>query len=360
MKQIINLYKDVVIQIATPYSVGTGFCLADHGIIITNNHVVQGNREVVIEGRAIPRCVTEVIYTDEKHDLAFLQLHENSNIPNITLYTEEEINEGEDVIAIGHPFGLKYTATQGIVSNATHYHNDLNYYLHDAAINPGNSGGPLLNHEGKVIGVNTFIIKDGQNMGFSLPSSYLNTTIKKFLLLQKNYASRCTSCESIVSAQTIDGTYCPNCGTTIILPTQVDIYEPVGVRRTIEGLLVHLGYNVTLARIGPSAWEVRRGSATIHILYKEDEGLVFGSAVLCGLPQENIKPLYEYLLRENFKIEGLNLGVNGQDVTLNLLVFDRYLHLNTATQLFQSLFEKADYYDNVLVEEYGALWKKEK
>jgi serine protease Do len=358
MREIINLYKDIVIQIATPYSIGTGFYLKNPNLIVTNYHVVEGNKEVVIEGRAFEKQLVKVVYIDKKFDLAFLEPSEALPIQGVVLNLNETLQEGEAVVAIGHPFGLKYTATQGILSNVNHKHNDLTYYQHDAAINPGNSGGPLVNQAGEVIGINTFIIKDGQNLGFSLPASYLHSSINDFLKGERMEGCRCDSCLNIVFANTIEDGYCSNCGTKVQLPSVVEIYEPIGVRRSIEHILKELNYDVALARTGPSAWEIRRGTAKVTLLYLEDEGIISGHAVLCHLPKENIKPIYEYLLRENFTVEGMSFGVSGQEIVLSLFIYDRYFHSETALMLFNNLFEKADYYDNMLVETFGAQWLK--
>jgi serine protease Do len=361
MKQVINTYKDIVIQIATPFSVGTGFYLKENNLIVTNNHVVEGNLEVVIEGRAFGKRLVKVIYTDKKHDLAFLEPTEELPVVEIKLSENDALSEGDEVVAIGHPFGLKYTATQGIISNVSHPHNDLVYYQHDAAINPGNSGGPLVNGEGEVVGVNTFIIRDGQNLGFSLPASYIKASISDFLQGERKIATRCSACLNIVFENTLDGKYCSNCGTIVTMPNEVEIYQPIGVCRTVEDILRQMDYNVALARMGSNAWEIQRGSAKINLYYLENAGInggiISGHAVLCHLPKENIKPIYEYLLRENFYIQGMTLSVNEQEIVLSLLIYDRYLNVETAISQFQLLFEKADYYDNILVEQYGALWK---
>ena len=93
------------------------------------------------------------------------------------------------------------------------------------------------------------------------------------------------------------------------------------------------------------------------ICYHDKSGLISADTVLCELPKQNIKPLYEYLLRENFSNEGMTLSLNGQDIVLSLLIFDRYLNEDTGKEMLAKLFEKADFYDNLLVEKYGAVWK---
>lgn len=359
MKKVIDLYRDVVIQIATPYSTGTGFYLNDHNLIVTNEHVIRGNSEVVVDGGSLNKSLVKVLYIDPKYDLAFLEIPEGIEMPGVELGKEDNVTEGDQILAIGHPFGLKYTATQGIISNTMHEQNDINYIQHDAALNPGNSGGPLVDAQGYVVGVNTFIIKDGNNIGFSLPVNYLAETIKEFKTLDGVTAVRCDSCSNMVSESTIDSGYCPHCGAKVNLPSDVDVYEPVGVAKTIEEMLARSDHPVQLSRRGPNNWEIQEGSAKISISYYEKTGLITGDAYLCLLPKKNIKPLYEYLLHQNYEVEGLNFSIKGQDIILSLLIYDRYLNVDTGLQLFKHLFERADYYDNILVEKYGALWKHE-
>ncbi len=361
MKEIIELYRDVVIQIATPYSKGTGFYVKAHNLIITNEHVVRGNREVVIDSSRFERQLAEVLFVDAMHDLAFLSVPKVVEIPSITLGGIKTVKEGDYAIAIGHPFGLKYTTTKGIISSTQHQQNDITYLQHDAALNPGNSGGPLLNLTGEVIGVNTFMIRDGENIGFSLPVSYLKETIGSYLKGQGKSGARCLACSNMVFDTGKAQKYCPHCGAKLTLPAYEEDYEPLGVSKTIEELLSETGHDVKLSRRGPNNWEIHQGSAKINITYHEKTGLIIGDAFLCNLPKENIGPLYEYLLKQNYLIEGLTFSVNpkGHDIILSLLIYDRYLNVDTGIQLFKHLFEKADHYDDILVDEFGAIWKQE-
>ena len=361
MKEIIELFRNVVIQIATPYNKGTGFYMKTANLIITNEHIVRGNKAVIIEGNQLDRQMTEVLFVDAKHDLAFLKVPENAAMPAVEFGNATAVKEGDQVMAIGHPFGLKYTTTQGIVSSTFQRQNDLTYFQHDAALNPGNSGGPLLDKMGTIIGVNTFVIRDGDNIGFSLPINYLKDTIAAFQRGNGQISARCTSCANIVFENKLEQDYCPHCGAKITLPSEEEDYEPVGISKTIEELLRETGHDVNLSRRASNNWEIHHGSAKINITYHEKTGLIIGDAFLCNLPKDNIKSLYEYLLKQNYQIEGLTFSVNpnGQDIILSLLIYDRYLNLETGIQLFKHLFEKADYFDNILVEQYGAIWKKE-
>lgn len=362
MQHQLEIFKGAVVQIATPFGTGTGFYLQKPNLIVTNHHVVDDSREVVIEGVGVKRQIVAVLFTDERYDLAFLDAPaEAQQLPTIGLGKSQTILEGDLVLAVGHPFELKYTFTQGIVSNPRHVLNNLYYIQHDAAINPGNSGGPLFNNRGEVVGVNTAIILNANTIGFSLASQHLEDEIEEFLNGGRKIGTRCPSCSTFVFEDTIQqNDYCPSCGAKVKLPSQIEDYKPEGFSHTIEKLLERNGYDVRLLRQSTCSWEVRKGSAKIDITYHErSNGLIMCDAVLCSLPRQNITPIYEYLLRQNNLNENITFSVQGQDIILSLLIFDRYLQEDIAAKLLADLFEKADFYDNILVEQYGALWKTE-
>lgn len=360
MNDFIDTYRDVIVQIATPQSTGTGFYLKEPNLIVTNNHVVEGNRAVVIEGARFKKQLAQVRYTDRKYDLAFLQPpHDAGELPVIRLAEGKVLRERDPVTAIGHPFGLKFSVKSGIVSGAREIMNDIPYLHVDAALNPGNSGGPLVDNEGDVVGVNTFIIRNGDNVGFSLPVNFLQQSLSDFTRAGSDNACRCTSCLNVVTEKTVENGFCAYCGSRVQLPGSVEEYIPTGVPRTIESIVAQTGQDVALSRSGPNAWEIKHGTARIQVTYHAESGLMSADAVLCQLPKENIKPLYEYLLRQNHEIESFTLSLHGQDIVLSLLIFDRHLNPETGMTLLQNLFEKADHYDNILVEQYGATWKVE-
>jgi serine protease Do len=359
MSDFVETYRDVIVQIATPNSTGTGFYLKDRNVIVTNHHVIEGNRSVIIEGAQFPKQMTQVYFTDQKYDLAFLAGPQNAgDLPAIRLGIGKEIREGEAVMAIGHPFGLKFAIKKGIVSNTSEVMNGIPYLHIDAALNPGNSGGPLVGMEGDVLGINTFVMRNGDNTGFSLPVQFLQTALDDFFSAHSDNAARCPACLNVVTTEQVQQERCTHCGNKVELPAQVEEYIATGVPKTIEFLIKETGHPVNLSRSGPNAWEIKQGSATIMITYHEKTGLISADAILCALPKEQIKPLYEYLLRENYKNEGITLSVHEQDIVLSLLIFDRYLNEETGRTMLSTLFEKADYYDNILVEQYGAIWKQ--
>lgn len=356
-QQIIEQYQNAIIQIATGGGTGTGFYLKEYDLIVTNDHVVADSPEVTIVGKSFDKTLTRVWYTDRKHDLAFLQAPQNIALPEIRLGTYEHLKDGDAVVAIGHPYGLNYTATQGVISKVDRIREGLKYIQIDAAINPGNSGGPLVNMNGEVIGVNSFIIRGGDNLGFALPVNYLREALQLYSPSKGQTSTRCFSCSYLVTGNNIDsGKYCPSCGTEVKLPEipEKEI-EPVGAAKTIEEVLRALGKDVKLAREGANNWSVKEGSAKIKISYNPENYFIAGDAYLCQMPADaaKIKPLYQFLLQENYLTNGLVLSCVKQNIVLSSIIYDLDLTKEGGTDIFRTLFQKADYYDDYLKTQYG-------
>jgi serine protease Do len=356
-KRIIDKYQPVVIQIASNDGNGTGFYVKDYDLIITNDHVVEGQGEVTIAGKTFDKQLSKVWYIDAKHDLAFIDPPKGVDLPGISLGDYREMKDGDLVLAIGHPFGLNYSATQGVISKVDRIRDGLKYIQIDAAINPGNSGGPLVNIEGKVVGVNSFIIRGGDNLGFALPVNYLQEALDMYLPYKGEVSTRCHSCGFLVTPSNIDSTkFCPSCGTEIKLPQLPETdFEPIGAAKIVESILTAIGKDVRLAREGINHWSVKEGSARIKIVYNPSNFFISGDAYLCQLPanSEKIKPLYKYLLEENFKIDGMVLSCVKQDIVLSCLLYDQDLKEEAGIETFRNLFQRADQYDACLKAEFG-------
>lgn len=153
-------------------SLGSGFVLNEDGFIVTNNHVVAKADEIIITFVDETEMRAQIIGRDPKTDLALLKLQGEKKVKPVLLGNSSEMNAGDIVVAIGNPFGLSYSVTQGIIS-AKERSIGLGPYddfiQTDASINPGNSGGPLLNLYGEVVGINTAIHASGQGIGFATP-----------------------------------------------------------------------------------------------------------------------------------------------------------------------------------------------
>jgi serine protease Do len=356
-QQIIEQYQKAIIQIATGSGTGTGFYVKEFDLIVTNAHVVAEEAEVTIAGKAFDKALSRVWYTDRKHDLAFLQPPTGVELPTLQLGRYEQMKDGDTVVAIGHPYGLNYTATQGVISKVDRIRDGLKFIQIDAAINPGNSGGPLVNMNGEIIGVNSFIIRGGDNLGFALPVSYLRDALQMYLPSKGQASTRCFSCDYLVTATNIDSKkYCPSCGTEVKLPEVPEKeVEPVGAAKTIEDILKELGKDVRLARDGQNTWSVKEGSAKIKITYNPENYFVAGDAYLCQMPSDGakIKPLYKFLLEENFRTQGLVLSCVKQNIVLSCIMYDLDMTKENGSGAFRNLFQKADYYDDFLKHEYA-------
>lgn len=162
---------------------GSGFIISEDGEIVTNHHVVNGAERVVVklaDGRSMDATV---IGSDPMTDIALLKVEAEETLPAVVFGTSAEMRAGDEVVAVGSPFGLGGTVTSGIISaTSRNIHSGPydDFIQTDAAINRGNSGGPLFNNEGEVIGVNTAIFSpDGGSVGigFAVPSDLVQTIV---------------------------------------------------------------------------------------------------------------------------------------------------------------------------------------
>jgi S1-C subfamily serine protease len=178
--QSINPYK---LQDRVSRVVGSGFIFDREGLILTNSHVAFGRQTLYVsmdDGRVLP---AKLIGADPIFDIAVIQISkpEHGTLPTAILGDSDKVRIGEEVIAIGNPLGLDQTVTRGIVSGLNRILPETPLSLTepliqtDAPINPGNSGGPLLNRCGQVIGINSAIIPNAQNIGFAIPSNLLKS-----------------------------------------------------------------------------------------------------------------------------------------------------------------------------------------
>jgi len=168
---------------------GSGVIVRGDGIILTNNHIVENTRDLKItlhDGREFD---VDVIGTDPETDLAVMRLRENvPDLEPLPFGDSDKLRLGEDVIAIGNPFGLGHTVTKGIVSalgrSGLGRLSYENFIQTDAAINPGNSGGALINLRGELVGINTMIVTVSggyQGIGFAIPSNMAKGIMEKLI-----------------------------------------------------------------------------------------------------------------------------------------------------------------------------------
>ena len=169
-------------------ALGSGFIIDKKGIIVTNNHVIQGAEDIFVSVNGSEEYKAKVIGKDPYMDLAVLQIESNDEFIPVAFGDSDKARVGDWVIAIGNPFGFGGTVTSGIISARNR---DIGFTRYDdliqtdASINQGNSGGPLFNLNGEVVGINTAIIAPGSSgsigIGFAIPSNPASKVISQLL-----------------------------------------------------------------------------------------------------------------------------------------------------------------------------------
>jgi len=160
----------------TMHGLGSGVIITKDGYILTNNHVVDGAKDLKVTLEDGHEYKGKVIGRDEKTDLAVIKI-DAKNLPSVPMADSDKVQVGDVVLAIGNPFGVGQTVTKGIVSAKDRGNMGIeayeNFIQTDAAINPGNSGGALVDIQGRLIGINTAILSrsgGSQGVGFAIPS----------------------------------------------------------------------------------------------------------------------------------------------------------------------------------------------
>ncbi|WP_250657279.1 DegQ family serine endoprotease [Alkalimarinus coralli] len=174
-------------------SMGSGFIVSEDGLVLTNNHVIDGADEIIVRLNDRRELPAKLIGADARSDLAVLKI-EAEDLPVVKIGKSKDLKVGEWVFAIGSPFGFDYTVTAGIVSaigRTLPSENYVPFIQTDVAINPGNSGGPLFNLDGEVVGINSQIYtRSGGFMGvsFAIPVDVAMEVVDQ--LQQKGYVAR--------------------------------------------------------------------------------------------------------------------------------------------------------------------------
>ncbi|GLK71821.1 DegQ family serine endoprotease [Ancylobacter dichloromethanicus] len=170
-------------------SLGSGVLVDPSGIVVTNNHVIDGADEIRLSLADKREFDAEVVLRDPRTDIAILRIKDGKgDFPSATLGSSDDLQVGDIVLAIGNPFGVGQTVTQGIVSALARTQRgitDYGFFIQtDAAINPGNSGGALVDGAGRVVGINTAIFSrsgGSQGIGFAIPADMVRVVLQSAL-----------------------------------------------------------------------------------------------------------------------------------------------------------------------------------
>ena len=166
-------------------SLGSGVMVDSSGLVVTNNHVIEGADQVKVSLADKREFEAEIVLKDSRSDLAVLRLKDvREKFPTLDFANSDELQVGDVVIAIGNPFGVGQTVTHGIISALARTQvgiTDYQFFIQtDAAINPGNSGGALVDMTGKLAGINTAIFSrsgGSQGIGFAIPANMVRVVV---------------------------------------------------------------------------------------------------------------------------------------------------------------------------------------
>jgi serine protease Do len=194
---LVDELGEAVVLIRTPIGLGSGFLIHPDGYIVTNDHVVAGERQISVtqfKGSQTELVKgnydnVKIVATGGNLDLALLKIEgqeEGFKFPFVTLGDSPDLKQGQRVFAIGSPLGLERSVSEGIVSLRNRIISDRLHIQTTAEISPGNSGGPLFNYKGEVVGVNNMkvVAQGAEGLGFSIPVDSLKT----FLINRDAYA----------------------------------------------------------------------------------------------------------------------------------------------------------------------------
>ncbi len=280
-------------------AIGAGVILSSDGYIVTNAHVVQGARKVRVrlpgledargdDSKPHGPTIAQIVGIDRQSDLAVLKI-EGTNLPALELADSDKLKQGQVVFAFGSPQGLENSVTMGVISATARQVSDENpttYVQTDAPINPGNSGGPLVDVDGRVVGINTFILSESggsEGLGFAIPSNVVKNIYEQ--LRTEGHVHR----------------------------GQIGVYPRTITPDLAEGLKLPRSHGILLEDVTPD-------------LPADKAGLKVGEVVVTvgGKPVGDVKEFATLLFA--YKIgEVAPLGVirDGKEVTVNVTVAER-------------------------------------
>jgi len=354
--ETIDRIKDAVVKVVTGVTTGSGTYLHSHQVVITNYHVVKGERRVAIELSNGDKFVGNVLVANPQRDIALIRLDKPLDLPSVQIESRG-VEQQDRVFALGYPYDLPFTITEGTVSSPERIDREMKYIQTDAALNPGNSGGPLVNEAGQIIGMNTQVYRDAQNIGFALPVEYL---VEEFEMFKEDevsdgYNVRCPACSVLLGDQ---AEYCDNCGAKISVEAYFEQRPLNSIEQFVESELAKADQDPYMARRGqPLYWEFYSGSAQIRIfIYRHD--FLYATSPLVKLPRKNLVDLYKYLLSVPYP--PYRFTMTGDVIYLAYRVHladlaDQEQKGRIGRELLQ-IAQKADELDNHLIDKYGCKW----
>ena len=346
--------RSSLFKVSTPFSAGIGFTIKGYNWIITSETLVRDNAYVVVESLSGERHQADIIYVDPLLNVAFIDLPFDQAGEGLEL--SEQLQFEADMLVYAPCISHQdYALKSGQLTEAVFPQENWDYMVHNIQIDVEHAGGPLVNHQAQLLAINNFGLSSDSNLFTALPVLGFIDALEKVKESAPQQWVRCFNCRTFLSEKVaLESQSCTVCNEFVEFPKSIPLYEPVGVGRTIEALIEEAGFDPVLCRKGTHAWMIQVGSATITLDYHEKSGMVNGEAVLCRLPEGKRFAIYEYLLKENQHLQHLSFSVHDAAVVLSLVINDITLHADAGLEKLKELFHKADYFDDYLIESFGA------
>lgn len=338
---------------------GTGWIANEHGLVVTNLHVVGFHASVELRLGDGASHRGRVVYADLRNDIAFVAPRAPLGPAPLELGDARALAHGDEVVAIGHPLGLASSVTRGVVSAPSRKVQGVEHIQTDAALNPGNSGGPLVDLEGRVVGVNTRVAT-GQNLGFAIPTHAFAEALARFDVPldearrhEPDY--RCVTCESHIVPGDLR---CRACGRTIDATGERvlddDYKRWITAERGCARLVQAIGYVPEQVRVRRGVWRVRQGEAIVWIAIDPDGRFVSFNATIARVPERAVEPLLRFLLTANDWSTGpCRVGIRGELVTVSFAEPTTFLNEREVAGGLALLIRLADELQALLVSRFG-------
>ncbi len=338
--------KDLV-YVSSAWNVGTGMIVKEYDFIVTTIQVVGFSKKVSIKHPKFGKVLSDVIFVDYSNGLVFIRMPESVE-SSIDILNFELAVITQPVKLYRTNYYNKIIANSAEIIDVSHNYNNFNHLRIKIKDAKKLSGSIILNNRDEFVGITKYI--ENEDLYLGLPSKYILKSMEEFSNVGQE-AVRCPNCGNVVKKQKIFDYICPDCTGQIKFEILNDI-SPVlsDVEKNIEKSLAKMGYDLNFSRLGKKFWEIKQGSATIFIKYDQKKNFIVAFSRLLVLKTENLKEIYKYLLIENKKLGMLSFSIQENEVFLSApYIFDDDFDEIFAKNIFKDLFEKADYYDDILI-----------
>ncbi|MCC7534942.1 MAG: trypsin-like peptidase domain-containing protein [Deltaproteobacteria bacterium] len=310
---------------------GTGWVATGAGLVVTNVHVVGYASSVTLTDESERVVRAKVVFADVARDLAFLAPVTRIGGEPLVLADSSQAVPGQTVIAIGHPLGLSYTLTRGVLSGVGRRVRGVPYLQTDAAINPGNSGGPLLDEHGHVLGVNTFVSARAQNLGFALPSHVFYPDLCAHDLPLPELSARTVTYACPHCSEPYDPAEdsCLVCGVPHLFFGQAELAAQelpyARADRALASALAKIGIG-EISRLGPGRYELDHPRTPLRVMLDDAGAKAIVESRIAAIPQSFHQEVYRFLLTACDQSSGAaSTGLHDDTVVVTLVESTAFL-----------------------------------